>query len=262
MIEKGAKIYKKSVTRVLEIDQNAKQVNFLDTRFYKKGEKYYPSITSVLQYFPKNKFFENWLKDVGHNSEIIVRKAANEGTQVHEAIEAYLLGEEITWLNEYNEAKYSMDVWKNILKFDEFWKQTKPTLIESEIHLFSDTAQIAGTCDLVLEIDGEIWILDIKTSNSLHTSHDLQIAAYSKMWNETFEEKVIRAGILWLKSSKRGPDKSGKKIQGKGWEIYESSRSLEENWNFFQKILDLYHLENPDAKPAFESFPLSIKLEA
>jgi len=262
MIEKGTKIYKKSVTRVLEIDQNAKQVNFLDTRFYKKGEKYYPSITSVLQYFPKNKFFENWLKDVGHNSEIIVRKAANEGTQVHEAIEAYLLGEEITWLNEYGEAKYSMDVWKNILKFDEFWKQTKPILIESEIHLFSDESKIAGTCDLVLEIDGEIWILDIKTSNSLHTSQDLQIAAYAKMWNETFEEKVVRAGILWLKSSKRGPDKSGKKIQGKGWEIYESFRSLEENWSFFQKILDLYHLENPDAKPAFESFPLSIKLEA
>ena len=105
MIEQGVKIYKKSVTRVLEIDQDAKQVNFLDTRFYKKGEKYYPSVTSVLQYFPKNKFFENWLKDVGHNSDIIVRKTANEGTQVHEAIEDYLLGKEITWLNEYNEAK-------------------------------------------------------------------------------------------------------------------------------------------------------------
>jgi genome maintenance exonuclease 1 len=262
MIEQGVKIYKKSVTRVLEIDQDAKQVNFLDTRFYKKGEKYYPSVTSVLQYFPKNKFFENWLKDVGHNSDIIVRKAANEGTQVHEAIEDYLLGKEITWLNEYSEAKYSMDVWKNILKFDEFWKQVKPTLIESEIHLFSDEAKIAGTCDLVLEVDGEIWILDIKTSNSLHTSQDLQTAAYAKMWNETFEEKVVRAGILWLKSSKRGPDKSGKKIQGKGWEVYESSRSIEENWDFFQKILDLYHLENPDAKPAFESFPLSVKLEA
>jgi genome maintenance exonuclease 1 len=262
MIEQGVKIYKKSVTRVLEIDQDAKQVNFLDTRFYKKGEKYYPSVTSVLQYFPKNKFFENWLKDVGHNSDIIVRKAANEGTQVHEAIEDYLLGKEITWLNEYSEAKYSMDVWKNILKFDEFWKQVKPTLIESEIHLFSDEAKIAGTCDLVLEVNGEIWILDIKTSNSLHTSQDLQIAAYAKMWNETFEEKVVRAGILWLKSSKRGPDKSGKKIQGKGWEVYESSRSIEENWDFFQKILDLYHLENPDAKPAFESFPLSVKLEA
>jgi hypothetical protein len=54
MIEKGTKIYKKSVTRILEIDQEAKQVNFLDTRFYKKGDHYYPSITSVLQFFPKN----------------------------------------------------------------------------------------------------------------------------------------------------------------------------------------------------------------
>jgi len=48
MIDKGTKIYKKSVTRILEVDQDAKQVNFLDTRFYRKGEEYYPSITSVL----------------------------------------------------------------------------------------------------------------------------------------------------------------------------------------------------------------------
>jgi ATP-dependent exoDNAse (exonuclease V) beta subunit len=261
MIEKGTKIYKKSVTRILEIDQEAKQVNFLDTRFYKKGDNYYPSITSVLQFFPKNKFFESWLKDVGHNSDIIVRKAADEGTQVHEAIEAYLQGKQISWLNEFGQANYSLDVWKNILKFDEFWKQVKPILIESEIHLFSDEAKIAGTCDLVLEIEGEKWILDIKTSNSLHTSQDLQIAAYAKMWNESFEEKVTRTGILWLKSAKRGPDKSGKKIQGKGWEVYESNRSIEENWKYFQNILELYHLENPDAKPAFENFPLTIQLE-
>ena len=261
MIEQGVKIYKKSVTRVLEIDQDAKQVNFLDTRFYKKGEKYYPSVTSVLQYFPKNKFFENWLKDVGHNSDIIVRKAANEGTQVHEAIEDYLLGKEITWLNEYNEAKYSMDVWKNILKFDEFWKQVKPTLIESEIHLFSDEAKIAGTCDLVLEVDGEIWILDIKTSNSLHTSQDLQIAAYAKMWNETFEEKVVRAGILWLKSAKRGPDKSGKKIQGKGWELFESDRSIEENLDIFKSVKRLFDLENPNHSPSFTELRTVVKRE-
>jgi hypothetical protein len=81
------------------------------------------------------------------------------------------------------------------------------------------------------------------------------------MWNESFEEKVTRTGILWLKSAKRGPDKSGKKIQGKGWEVYESNRSIEENWKYFQNILELYHLENPDAKPAFETLPLTIQLE-
>lgn len=262
MIERHTKIYKKSVKRILEIDSEAKQVNFLDTRFYRKGEKYYPSITSVLQYFPKNKFFENWLKDVGHNSEVIVRKAADEGTQVHEAIENYLKGDIISWIDDYGNANYSLEVWKNIIKFDDFWKSAKPTLVESEIHLFSDEHEIAGTCDLVLEIDGELWILDIKTSNSLHTSQDLQIAAYAKMWNESFEEKVTRTGILWLKSSKRGPDKSKKKIQGKGWEIYESPRSIEENWDYFEKIHSLYKLENPNAKPAFETLPLTIQLES
>jgi hypothetical protein len=37
--------------------------------------KYYPSITYVLQYYPKGKFFEDWLKKVGYASEHIVRKA-------------------------------------------------------------------------------------------------------------------------------------------------------------------------------------------
>jgi hypothetical protein len=87
---------------------------------------------------PKGKFFENWLKDVGHNADIIVRKAADEGTQVHDAIEKYLQGEKISFLNEDGYSKYSLDVWRMILKFQDFWETYKPTLIESEIHLFSD----------------------------------------------------------------------------------------------------------------------------
>ena len=73
---------------------------------------------------------------------------------------------------------------------------------------------------MVVEIDGVKWLLDIKTSNSIHTAMDLQLAAYSQAWDETFEEKIEKNGILCLKSSKRGEDKSGKKIKGKGGEIY------------------------------------------
>ena len=83
-----------------------------------------------------------------------------------------------------------------ILKFHDFWSTYKPTLVESEIHLFSDQFIYAGTCDLVLEINGEKWMVDIKTSKSLHTSQELQLAAYSQAWNENFEEKIEHAGIL------------------------------------------------------------------
>ena len=262
MIEKGNSIHKKSIKRILEVDPDGKQVNFLDNRFYKRNNEYYPSVTSILQYFPKGKFFENWLKDVGHNSDIIVRKSADEGTQTHSLIEKYLTGEEINWLDQYGNATCSLQVWQMLLKFVEFWETEKPELVESEIHLFSDTHKIAGTCDLVVRMRDELWILDIKTSNSLHTSYDLQLAAYTTCWNETFEEKVTRNGVIWLKSSKHKADKKGDKIQGKGWEISVSPRSIEENWELFTKVHDLYRLENTNLEPAFNKFPTTVKLNS
>ena len=261
MIEKNQNIYKKSINRLIEIDPNLKRVNILDQRFYARNNKFYPSVTNILQFMPKGKFFETWLKDVGHNSEIIARKAAEEGTQVHDAIERYLKGEKIQWIDENDNSLYSLEVWKMILKFHEFWITYKPTLIESEIHLFSDKYEYAGTCDLVIEINGKKWLLDIKTSNSIHTSMDLQLAAYQQAWNETFEEKIDNSGILWLKSLKRGEDKKGEKMQGKGWEIYTSPRSFENNLKLFNNIYELYKLENPDIKPVEDQFPIEIQLD-
>lgn len=258
MINENTNIFKKSVKRILQVDPNGKQVNFLDSRYYKRFDKYYPSITYVLSFFPKNKFFEQWIKDVGHNSDIIMEKAAREGTQVHQAIENYLNGETITWIDDYGNAKYSLLVWRMILKFHDFWTTMKPTLLESEIHLVSDKYQIAGTCDLVLEIDGETWLLDIKTSNSVHTSYDLQVSAYVKCWNENYDTKVDKAGILWLKSSKRGPSKG--KIQGKGWEVITSKKSIDENFNLFLNVYELFKASNPDMEPIFNKYPTSIQL--
>ena len=260
MIEKNANVYKKNFKHLLEIDQNNKQINFLDQRFYKRKDNYYPSITSILQYFPKGKFFEDWLKQVGQNAEFIARKSADEGTQTHSLIERYLEGEEINWIEENGQAICSLTVWQMLLKFVEFWETEKPELIESEVHLFSDVHKIAGTCDLVVRMRDQLWILDIKTSNNIHTSYDLQTAAYTTCYNEHATEKVTKNGILWLKSSKKGADKSGEKIQGKGWEVYVSSRPIEENWDLFTKIHDLYKLENTNLEPAFNKFPTTVKL--
>ena len=260
MIEENVNVFKKKTTRLVEIDQKMKRVTIMDNRYYSRNEEYYPSVTSILQYMPKNKFFETWLKDVGHNADIIMRKAGKEGTQVHEAIENYLLGEKITMLNEQGYSNYSTFVWKMILKFHDFWSKYKPTLLETEIHLYSDKYKFAGTCDIIVEIEGERWLLDIKTSNSLHTSHELQLAAYTEAWNELYEEKIDRIGIIWLKSSKRKEDKTGKKIQGKGWELYEPTRSIEENFKLFEYIHALYNLENPNPKPNIQDFPTEIQI--
>tara|TARA_R110000803_G_scaffold74237_2_gene138293 strand:+ start:2905 stop:3693 length:789 start_codon:yes stop_codon:yes gene_type:complete len=260
MIEKDVNVFKKKTTRLLEIDQEMKRVTIMDNRYYSRNDEYYPSVTTILQYMPKNRFFETWLKDVGHNADIIMRKAGKEGTQVHEAIENYLLGEKIQMINDAGFSNYSTFVWKMILKFHEFWTTHKPILLETEIHLFSDKYKFAGTCDLIVEIEGERWLLDIKTSKSLHTSHELQLAAYTQAWNELYEEKIDRIGIIWLKSSKQKEDKKGKKIQGKGWELFEPSRSIEDNFKLFENIHELYNLENPNPKPNLQTFPTEIQI--
>jgi hypothetical protein len=259
MIDKNVNIIKDpKIKRIVEYSADNKQVNVLDQRFYRRNEEYYPSVSSILNYFPKNQFFHSWLKDVGHNSDIIAAKAAAEGTQVHNAVESFINGNEINWIDEYGNAIYSLDVWKMILKFAEFWNTHKPELIATEYHLFSDNHKYAGTADLIVKLKGKVWLMDVKTSNSLHTSYDLQLASYAKAWNETHDTPIEETGILWLKAATRGEGK-GDAIQGKGWQL-KTIGDIDRNFEMFLKIYDIYKLENPDSKPITELLPVSIKL--
>ena len=53
---------KHSYNRILEISDDHKQITLPDSRFYRRNDHYYPSVTYVLRYYPKGKFFEDWLK--------------------------------------------------------------------------------------------------------------------------------------------------------------------------------------------------------
>ena len=254
---------KQSYNRILEISEDSKQITMPDSRYYRRNGKYYPSITYVLQYYPKGKFFEDWLKKVGYASEHIVRKAGEQGTETHEMIESYLNGEELNFLSASGYPQYDPLVWQMFLRFVDFWETYKPKLIETEVHLFSDEIKVAGTCDMLceIEIDGktELWIIDFKTSNHLQTTYDLQTAVYGKCYEECFGKKPDRYGVLWLKSSKRKAAEG--KIQGKGWEMYESSRTQEENIDIFMTVKKLFDLENPKHSPVFTEFRTQAKRE-
>jgi hypothetical protein len=261
MIEKGTNFNKESTKPGLDWNKKLKQVNFLDRRVYQRDEDiFYPSVTTILQYMPKNRFFESWLKDVGHNSDIIMRKAGREGTQVHEAAEALLKGEEVNWIDDFGNAKYSQLVWQMIMRFHEFWTTHKPELISTEEFVWSDEHKYAGTADLVVKMDGEIWLLDIKTSNHLHKTYDLQLAAYAKAIEEKTGLKIQRTGILWLKALTRGESKKKDTYQGKGWQI-KVVDEIDKNHELFMLIYTLFLLDNPDVKPAYKSFPTALKLE-
>lgn len=260
MIQKGNNILKEHSKNRLVYDSKLEQINFLDRRVYKRAENvYYPSVTTILQYLPKAKFFEQWLKDVGHNADVIMKRAGAEGTQVHEAIEELLLGNEVTWMDDYGKAKYSQLVWEMINKFCDFWSTVEPELLATEEFVYSDTDRYAGTADIICKIDDEVWLLDIKTSNSLHKSYDLQLASYAKAWEETKGQKIDRTGIVWLKSSKRGPSKQKGKIQGAGWEV-KVVDDIDKNYELFKLVYKLYELENPVTEPIYSKYPTKLHL--
>jgi hypothetical protein len=50
-------------------------------------------------------------------------------------------------------------------------------------------------------------------------------------------------------------------MQGKGWEIVESSRTFEENIDIFKTVKRLFDLENPTHSPVFTEFRTIAKRE-
>mgnify|MGYP000223793044 CR=1 FL=1 len=116
-------------------------------------------------------------------------------------------------MDEGGNPKYDLKVWKMFLAFVDFWESSEAELLETEVFLYSDTLKVAGTCDLVCKINGELWVIDLKTSNHLQTTYDLQTAIYARCFEECYDQKVDRVGVLWLKSRSRGADKTGKKLK-------------------------------------------------
>ena len=53
----------------------------------------------------------------------------------------------------------------------------------------------AGTIDLILKINNELWIIDVKTSKAIWPSHKLQLSAYKHSMSTPNEYKI---GIIHI----------------------------------------------------------------
>lgn len=246
-------------------DGNAQQINILDERFYQSTQNpgvYFPSVTTVLDAYTKGYGFHEWLKQVGFNADEILKKAGETGSNVHAMIDSYLSGNAINWMNEDLKQLYSFEEWVMFCKFIDFWTQAKPEVLIHEMSICSDTLGFGGTIDLICKINGQIWLIDYKTSNAVHKTHELQIAAYAVAWNELNPQYTIeRTGILWLKAATRGEDKKGEKLQGQGWQLKEFDRPYPVAFELFKHTQAIWLEENPNYKPRNLIYPSTFKLE-
>jgi len=152
-------------------------------RLYKlPSNEWVPSITSVTSFYNREVFRE-WRKRVGNEeADRVTKEATRRGTDFHEAAQAYLENKELDW-NDYqpltqfmfHSAKSSLD------------KIGKIHAIERT--LYSEYLGLAGRVDCIAEYNGELAIIDFKTSTKYKREewiHDYfaQETAYAIMFQE------------------------------------------------------------------------------
>lgn len=126
-------------------------------RYYKvpSGDKKLVSITSVISHYKKD-FFDNWRKRVGvEEADKITKRATSRGTDYHTLTENHLLNKELPSVQPISHHLFQIS------------KETLSRI--NNIHalegsLYSEFLGIAGTVDCIAEFDGELSIIDFKTS--------------------------------------------------------------------------------------------------
>lgn len=153
-------------------------------RYYKVNDgnefKKLVSITSVTSNWKKD-FFNNWRKKVGvEKADAITRRATSRGTDFHTLNENYLLNKDLPKVQPISEHLFNI---------------AKPALNRiNNIHaiegsLYSIFLGIAGTVDCIAEYDGELAIIDFKTSKEPKPrewieGYFVQCCAYACMLHE------------------------------------------------------------------------------
>ena len=156
------------------------------SRFYPipGADKYYPSVTSVTS-FKSAAFFKKWRNKIGENeANRITARATQRGTAFHAITEDYIKGQ--LDLDRYLE--------NNPLSVRMF-QSAKSTLNRiNNIHcletfLYSHYLGLAGRVDCIAEFDGELAVIDFKTSTkekkeSYIENYFVQETAYAAMFLE------------------------------------------------------------------------------
>ena len=153
------------------------------SRFYNIDGTLYPSVTSVLSMLSRDSI-KKWRDRIGHNkADSISRKSAIRGTHVHTICEKYL----------NNDKYYLKDCLPDRV---EMFKSIQPILDKhinnihgQELAMYSNWLNVAGRVDCIAEWDGELSIIDFKTSNKLKKkewidNYFMQCAAYARMYYE------------------------------------------------------------------------------
>lgn len=238
------------------LDLTGQQLTFLDSRFYYTEDgQFVPSVTTILDSYPKGAAFYEWLKKNGEDSDSIRDEAGRRGSIVHGLTEAYDNGDEISLMGEDHSIRFKLNEWAMFERYVEFRNRYPFEIKHSEQTIVSAAQGFAGTLDRFIEMNGKTILLDIKTSGSIWPSYWLQLAAYEKLLTEMYGYNPIdEVAILWL-NAKTKTDGKKDAIQGKGWQLITNS-DTDRDWELFKATQQLWKAENGGMAPRQQSYSL------
>ena len=169
---------------------------------YRKGDKAFPSVTTILNAVSYNKYIVKWANNLGFQHkryEDELDRTAVEGTLMH-AFAQYLVdpdhGEVPTIkdpLTDYY-VRQRADGLRLKLKFHEGHWST----VFSEKLFISESYEIGGTLDWCANWYDKLTLFDFKSSSGLREKHLYQLGGYDLILQDN-GIKVDQAGIILVK---------------------------------------------------------------
>lgn len=209
-------------------------------KYTTKDDETVNSVTTVIGNvlgFNKNALI-GWSKHLafkGINSDSIRDESASIGTSAHYLIESKILNEKVDRSNLTHLSKDQLTQAINAFNGWKLWEEewSPDEYLHTELSLVSEKYKFGGTVDIIAKKDGKVYILDNKTSNSLHIEMIIQLGAYKILYEEHFPEKVHQCGII--KVEKKSPKYTLKLV---------SDEAIEAGQEIFLKALDIQNLKS------------------
>jgi hypothetical protein len=251
------------------IDLTTRQITFLDSRFYiTEDGNYVPSVTTILEAYPKGAQYYEWLKKNGEDSDTIRDEAGRRGSVVHQLTEKFDAGEEVSLFDEHGNISCRLIEWAMFERYVEFKNAIRHqgwNIRHIEMNVISQELGFAGTIDRIFHVEkrghdeiGNV-LLDIKTSAAIYPTHLLQLSAYKELVEKETGIYIAEVAILHLNAKTRTAGKNGA-IQGKSWQLIRyGQEELDHAKKIFKATKQLWDAENSGLVPRQMVYNLSHK---
>lgn len=150
-------------------------------------------------------------------------KAARRGTRIHQVLEAAAHGDP---------TECPRDLLPMAQQAVDLLDREGVRTVETEARGYNRGLWYAGTIDLIATIRGRTWLLDWKSSRSVHETHVMQVAAYAHM--DTIltidgEEKpmphIDRLGIIHISDESATLIDAGDP-DGPAWDMFQGAHTI------------------------------------